>query len=440
MEPHNDEMNSRRQRREELRQKRNREQKRMKLALIAAAVVLVGCVVAMTVLVKDSDKLTAGNPSAAVHETLPPATTKPATEPTQPNAWQAENRTSTIHIKAAGDLNITDSVVASGLAATGFEYTRAFVDVAASLSDADLTVINLEGNICGEPYGSDRTSAPNELLESLRSAGVDLIQMANSCAINNGLIGLRTTLDAIRNAGMEPLGAYASSEEFQRSKGYTITQVDDVKVAFVSFTKGVGGLGLPSGNEDSVNLLYKDYSTTYQEVDSDGIRKILRSISSEEPDITVALLHWGSEYKEEISKTQQSIVSLMQKEGVDVIIGTHPHLVQQIEFDRAAGTLTAYSLGDFYGDGARGGSNYSIILDVEITKDYASGTTRVTGYDFEPVYTMKETDCVDGDRRVVRIREAMHAYENNFVDAVTKSCYDDMVYSLSRIEARVKGE
>ena len=171
MEPHNDEMNSRRQRREELRQKRNREQKRMKLALIAAAVVLVCCVVAMTVLVKDSDKLTAGNPSAAVHETLPPATTKPAPEPTQPNAWQAENRTSTIHIKAAGDLNITDSVVASGLAATGFEYTRAFVDVAASLSDADLTVINLEGNICGEPYGSDRTSAPNELLESLRSAG-----------------------------------------------------------------------------------------------------------------------------------------------------------------------------------------------------------------------------------------------------------------------------
>ena len=66
--------------------------------------------------------------------------------------------------------------------------------------------------------------------------------------------------------------------------------------------------------------------------------------------------------------------------------------------------------------------------------------TRVTGFDYIPIYTQKENQCVDGDRRVLRIHEAMYAYENNFVDAVTTACYEDMEYSLGRIETRVKGE
>ena len=267
---------------------------------------------------------------------------------------------------------------------------------------------------------------------------MDLVQSANSATINNGIIGLSSTLKAIRAAGLEPLGAYANTAEFNRSKGFTMCEVGGIRVAFVAFTKGVGGMGLPSGNEKAVNLLYSDYDSEYDEVDRDGIRKLLRTVKAEKPDITIAMLHWGSEYNDAISDTQESIVSLMQKEGVNVIIGTHPHLVQRIDFNPAAGTLTAFSLGDFYGDGTAGGSNYSIILDVEITKDNLAGTTRVTGYDYTPIYTLRDTQC-DGRYRVVRINEAMNAYENNFVDKVTKDCYEDMAYSLTRIEERIAG-
>ena len=71
---------------------------------------------------------------------------------------------------------------------------------------ADVTVMNIEGNFCGEPYGSQTASAPQELLTYLKSAGVDLIQMANSYSVQNGIIGLSASLNAIRSAGMEPLG------------------------------------------------------------------------------------------------------------------------------------------------------------------------------------------------------------------------------------------
>ncbi len=427
---HDDEMNMRREKREAQRRKQQAEAKRLRITLILAAVVLVLCTAGIVFLTSRSDS----SQTTVAAETRP--TQKP-TQATEPATRAQKSTKTTIHIKAAGDLNVTNSVINAGVAVGGYNYTRAFMDVASTLSDADLTVLNLEGNICGEPYGSDTTSAPRELLEGLRNAGVDLIQMANSCTINNGLIGLTSTLQSIRAAGLEPVGAFASESEFQQSKGYTITEAQGVKVAFVAFTKGLGGRGLPAGNDNLVNILYEDYASTYDKIDRTRITSVLKAVEAEKPDITIALLHWGSEYNDDISDTQKSIVNLMKKQGVDVIIGTHPHTVQAIEYDELAGTLVAYSLGDFFGDASRGGTNYSIILDLEITKDSSTGTTKVTDYSYTPIYTVSEVETADGYRRVVRIDKAVEAWEENYLDKVSQSAKESMVHALGRIEARI---
>lgn len=427
---HDDEMNMRREKREAQRRKQQAEAKRLRITLILAAVVLVLCTAGIVFLTSRSDS----SQTTVAAETRP--TQKP-TQATEPATRAQKSTKTTIHIKAAGDLNVTNTVINAGVAVGGYNYTRAFMDVASTLSDADLTVLNLEGNICGEPYGSDTTSAPRELLEGLRNAGVDLIQMANSCTINNGLIGLTSTLQSIRAAGLEPVGAFASESEFQQSKGYTITEAQGVKVAFVAFTKGLGGRGLPAGNDNLVNILYEDYASTYDKIDRTRITSVLKAVEAEKPDITIALLHWGSEYNDDISDTQKSIVNLMKKQGVDVIIGTHPHTVQAIEYDELAGTLVAYSLGDFFGDASRGGTNYSIILDLEITKDSGTGTTKVTNYSYTPIYTVSEAESADGYRRVVRIDKTVEAWEENYLDKVSQSAKESMVYALDRIEARI---
>lgn len=434
---HDDEMNRRREKREAQRKKREAETKRMKRMLLLAVVVLAVCGVGIFMLVRNATQAGADGESGQASQ--PEKETQAPTETVKDSSPIRQSTTTTIHIKAAGDLNVTDTVVNSGLAVNGYNYSPVFKDVSAILSDADLTVMNFEGNACGEPYGTETTSAPIELLQGLRGAGVDLLQVANSCSINNGLNGLTATLQAIRAAGIEPVGAYSSASEFRASKGYTIAEAQGVKVAFVAFTKGLGGRGMPAGNEDLVNLLYTDYALTYQNVDKDRIETILKNVEAEKPDITIALLHWGSEYNDDISKTQTSIISLMQKRGVDVIIGTHPHTVQPIDYNPTTGTLVAYSLGDFFGDASRGGTNYSIILDLEITKDSAAGTTKVTDYSYTPIYTVK-SDESEGDyaySRVMRIETALQAYDQNFLDKITTACKENMEYALERIEARL---
>ena len=429
-----EDMEKRRQRRQAQQKKQRAQRRKLRLSLAAAVVVLTLCGLGIYYFVENAPE---SEPS--VSQNVPVETTAATTAPTE-EPRPARETSTTIHIRAAGDLNVTDSVVDAGLAASGYDYTRAFQDVAPVLSGADLTLLNLEGNICGEPYGTATASAPNKLLTALRNAGVDLVQMANSYSINNGLIGLNSTLQAIRAAGLEPAGAYSTPNAFRKAKGYTICEIQGLKVAFVAFTKGVGGMGMPAGNEDCVNLLYTDYDSTYKKVDTGGITSILNNVKAEKPDFTVALLHWGSENNDTISSTQENIVKLLQKNGVGLIIGTHPHMVQKIDYDETAGTLVAYSLGDFFGDAARAGTNYSIILDVEITKDNVKGTTRVTGYSYTPIYTVIKGQSADGFQRVVRIEQAMQAYDGNFVDKITKACYDDMAYSLTRIASRTSGK
>ena len=422
-----DELNKRRQDREK---RRKRRQRAMYIKLVLAIIVLIGCGVGIFFLIRNnkpvSEPTLATVPAEIVEETVPP-TEKRA-------SW--DKAPVKIHVAAAGDLNITDKVVWSGQISGDFNYTNAFMDVAPILSEADLALLNFEGNVCGAPYGTETGSAPQQLLEALKNAGVDVLQMANSYSIKNGLMGLTATLSSIRAAGLEPVGAFSSADEFRKTKGYTICQVGDVKIALVSFTKGVGSLGLPVGSEDCVNILYEDYYTTYQTINKKAIRSILRAAEAEKPDLTIAMLHWGSEYNEEISKSQEDVASLMLSEGVDVIFGSHPHLVHQIDYNEEKGTIVAYSLGDFFGDGERGGTNYSIILDVEITKDYETGVTKVTDYSYVPIYTLAENQC-DGLRRVIRLENAMSAYELNFVDKVTDSCYENMQFAMDRILKRV---
>ena len=421
----------RRAKREAARKKREAEARRLRRNLILALVVLTLCGIAVYNMTQEV-RQTLSDGEIQVQETEAPEET---TRPTRP---VEKSPITTIHIKAAGDLNVTDSVVNAGVSVGGFDFGKVFKDVASILADADLTVMNFEGNIYGEPYGTQNTSAPIELLQGLRNCGVDLIQMANSCAINNGLNGLTSTLNAIRSVGMEPVGAYASEAEFKTSKGYTITEVQGIKVAFVAFTKGLGGRGMPAGSENLVNLLYEDYATEYKTIDEKRINTILENVQTEKPDIIVALLHWGSEYNEDLSSSQNRIVSMLQKQGVDVILGTHPHVVQPIVFDESKGTLVSYSLGDFFGDAERGATNYSIILDIEITKDANSGTTKVTDYSYSPIFTVREGESNGNkDRRVVRIETAIQAYQGNFLDKITDSCKASMDKALSRIDERV---
>ena len=420
------------QRREAHRQEKvfmSKQRRLLRIGLVMTGITMVLCVATLLItwgMLRPTDP----NSGSSMEGT----TQAPTQTPTQPPAPDT-----VIHFVAGGDVNITDQTVAAGNSGIGFDYTNVFMDVAPLLASGDLTAVNFEGNLVSAPYGSATGSAPPELMTALKNAGVDLVQTANSYAVYNGIDGLQLTLQGIRSAGMTPLGTFADAAEFRESGGFFICQIQGIRVAVVAFTKGMDGMGLPAGNEDCVNLLYKDFSSTYQDVDKDGITSLLNAAARYQPDVTIAMLHWGSEYNDQTSKSQDKIVKIMKDAGVDAIIGTHPHYVQQVTYDTETGMLIAYSLGDLLGDATRAGSDYSVILDLEITKNGATGEVKITGFDYTPIYIVNDTDS-GGSIRVMRIREAMAAYEADSIGAVSKETYEAMKSALNRIESRINGK
>ena len=414
----------RRRQRQEMAAKRRKAQiRRLIVRLCVAAVVLLGCGFLIFSLSrnapKDPPSLESTEATGSTSGTDPAPTLPPST---------------TIHYVAVGDLNINEATVNAGGAS--YLYTDTFRDVAHLLSDADISSVNFEGSFYGAPYGSS-FSAPQSMAEALKRAGVDLVQLANSYSINRGLSGLIASINAVRAAGMEPLGVYASNQEFQQRKGYTIRTVEGIKLAFVAFTKGMDGMALPPGSENCVNVLYSDYDSVYKTIDRERITSILSAVEKEKPDLVIALLHWGSEFNNTISSSQSKIVELLQANGVDAIIGTHSHYVQQMSYNSESGQFIAYSLGDFFSSAERAGSEYSVVLDLEITKDHTTGKTKITNYSYTPIFSVSEPEQ---PMRVVRIRQAIAAYENNHLQRVSEDTYKKMLYALERIEARVKGE
>ena len=414
--PDMEELNKRRIERHHRRMQMNAQKRRKKtLSMVAVCLLLIALGTTIFFLLRRGEKV----------------------EPEQDRVTQSDDvvseKDTVIHLVAAGDVNITDDTVASG--GEEQDYTKTFLDIAHLLAEGDITVVNLEGNLCGAPYGSNSRSAPQSFAQALGNAGVDLVQLANSYAINQGISGLQTTIAGVKEAGMEPLGVYGDARAYKAGKGYTIREVDGIKIAFVAFTKGMDGMTLPQGSEYCVNVLYEDYDSTYQEVDTKAINTVLDAVEAAKPDLTVAMLHWGSEYNDTVSKSQKSIVSLLQERGVDAIIGTHPHYVQQMDYDPETGSFVAYSLGDLLSDGDRSGTEYSVILNLEITK--RGGSTKITGYSYTPIFTVAERGK---QLRSVRIAQAMDAYDGNYIDRVSEKTYQAMAYALERIQARVAGE
>lgn len=392
-------------------QQRQAARRKLHLRLILAALAIIACgiVIALVARPKLPDAPTVSTPT-----TLPKQTGNP-------------EEITTIRIAAVGDVNITDRVVNSGTSVQ--DYNDMLRDVSHLLAGPHLTLMNLEGIASGPPYGDSR-SAPPELLQALKKAGVDGVQLANSYTVHNGISSLATTISALEETGLVPLGAYKHSA---KQRPYTIVEVQGVRVALVAFTKGTVGMGMLSNGDYGTNILYTDYDTTYQQVDTDRISSILSSVRAEKPDLTIALVHWGSEFNDNISTSQEKIRKLLQEGGADAIIGTHSHYVQKMELNEN-GQFIAYSLGDFLGDGTRAGTEYSLILNLTVEKNNKTGATKITGFDYTPTFIVNREDQ---PLQVLRLKEAIAAYEAGQLDRVDEQTYKAMLYALTRVDARV---
>lgn len=338
---------------------------------------------------------------------------------------------STVSIALTGNICISDSLLADARVADGYDFAPSFFGVASLLNETDLTIGNLECNLAGPPYGSATGSAPVELVDTLAGLGFDLLQTANSTSIMGGIAGLNSTLDNVERFGIAPVGTFRNAQERRDTGGITIREINGIRVAFIAFTKGLGNMSLPENTEYAVNLLYHDYDTNYRELNTDGITAAMAEAKKKEPDIIIALVHWGSENSREISSSQKRVAELLYQNGADAIIGTHSHMIGQIETKTitmddgsAKDVVTAYDLGDFYTDSTKSGTQSSLILRLEYTHNNWTNQTTLTNLSYTPVYCADFGTEERNRYQVLNVENAIALYQQEYVFRVPDETYE----------------
>lgn len=361
-------------------------------------------------------------------------------EPAPTTEWSGE--TAHMTLAAVGDIFLSNEMLdAAKLPNGGYDFLPMLSGGFAAVSDADLTVGNFEGNFDGAPYGESSGSYPDELAEILKNAGFDLLQTANSYSINAGMTGLERTNAVISDLGMIPFGTYADSADREENQ-VRIVEVNGIRVAFVAFTKSLNGMNLPQGMENAVHLLYTDYMEDFENINTEGILAVLEDAKSRQPDIIVAALHWGSENIKEISTSQNEIADLMFRNGVDVILGSHSHIVSPVE-RRSVTTedgerkdvVLAYGLGDFC-EVEPGECNLSPVLKIDFFKDEAGETTIENVY-YSPIAAVDRGEEAPVRYTLLDVKNVLALYKSNYYDSISEDLYEKLTSRWESLSERL---
>lgn len=261
-----------------------------------------------------------------------------------------------------GDAMMHLSQIESAACDTGFNYEPCFQYVKDEISSADLAVVNLESPLGGQPYsGYPIFSAPDQYARALKNAGFDLFLLANNHILDSRTTGLLRTLETLDKKGIEHLGVYRDPVERGALHPY-IVNCKGIRIAFLNYTYGTNGFSPAS-------------PCVINYIDRDSIKRDIDLAHRLNADIIVACMHWGDEYVLFPNQKQKEVADLLVEQGVDLVIGSHPHVLQPMEWrkpEKGKPSVVAYSLGNFISNmqiqHTRGGAMLKVVLKKEMFK------------------------------------------------------------------------
>lgn len=311
-----------------------------------------------------------------------------------------------------------------------YDFSYVFEDISYYTKVSDITIGNLETTFAGEDKGYSNYptfNTPDSLANALKKIGVNVITLAGNHALDFGFDGLCRTIDVFDSVDISHLGTYKTSEEQEK---ILIKNVKGVNIAFINYTYGTNGIPVPFGKEFCVNL-----------IDRDLIRKQIDQAKEQNVDMIVACMHWGTEYKTTANSDQKELADFLFENGVDIIIGNHPHVLQPMEkrsITLEDGTVkdvfVIYALGNFTADQRDEITRNSAILNLSITKNL-NGKISINKVDYVPIYMYKNQNAKVHKFKILDIEKSLLAYESGDTSVVDFALYNKLQIQLDKIRS-----
>ena len=322
-----------------------------------------------------------GTPGGAIQETAPAPQPMPALR--------------SARIRAVGDVITHQVQLDNARRADGsYDFSLQFARIADALADADYTIANLEttiGRKDNKAYsGFPMFNTPESLLAALKDAGVDFLTLANNHILDRGFEGLKLTVDNVERYGFDFAGANRTPEEKERA---AVVDVGGVRVGMLCYTEMTNGMKKKKDKSPA-----RQYGVNYmKDADFNADVQRLRDAGAE---VIIALPHWGVEYRREPTQSMVTTAQALIAAGVDVVLGSHPHMVQPVttvevttETGQTRRGLVAYSLGNFISNQGKHDTDWGIMLDFTL-KERETGGFDIADVRVMPTFCWRQSGVI----------------------------------------------
>ena len=263
-----------------------------------------------------------------------------------------------------GDALIHSTIYEDAYTGDGYDFKPMLKEIKPMIKDYDLKYYNQETILGGTELGLSnypRFNSPYEVGDAFIDAGFNLVSLATNHTMDKGEQGIINSLNYWNSKDdVYTAGSYLSNED---RDGVVIKEVNGITYSFFSYTTWTNGLETPSGKEYLNNV----YSPEKAKEDIEKVR--------EKSDVVIVAMHWGTEYSTSVSATQEEIANYLSSLGVDIIIGSHPHVVEPIAF--IGKTMVIYSLGNFISDQEGVERLTGLMASVDIHKTVENDVTTI---------------------------------------------------------------
>ena len=316
-----------------------------------------------------------------------------------------ETKTSKLSLVMVGDALLHSSLYKDGYKNGVYDFKPQLELIKPIVQNYDLAFYNQESILGGTSVGlSDYPTfnSPQEFGDAMIDAGFNMVSLANNHTLDKGEKAVMSSCEYWKNKDVLTAGSYCSEEEANEIK---IKEKNGIKYTLLAYTYGTNGISVPSGKDYLVNL----YSDEKAKADIEKVR--------DKVDLLIVSMHWGTEYKTEPTEEQKREAEYLSSLGVDIIIGTHPHIIEPITYIN--NTLVIYSLGNFISAQSTN-NDYNTMVElmtsVDVIKEEKNGkvTIKLDNLNNELLYNYYKKGSRWTDFKVVPFSEMNSTYNSDY--------------------------
>lgn len=325
-----------------------------------------------------------------------------------------------IKMSAVGDILCSNEMLedAYNESTKTYDFSHMFNNVSGFINEADIVMGTMETGIIEGEY--NEKNAPMEFARAVKNSGVNLVTISHNHSLDNGVNGLKETRENLEKIGFDVVG-----DKIEDANAVCIKEVKNTKIAFLTYTCFMD----EDAGKEELNCV-----NMYSE---EQVKSDIEYAKENEAEYICVMIHWGDAISSTVSKEQKEIADFLVENGVNLILGAHPSVVQPMEVRQnkdGENVFIAYSIGTYISTLSAEEARTELVLNIELRKSGKDGKVYLNKVDYTPIYMLDNGESAENRFELIDMKSTAMGYTTGGdTQKITRETYDKLVEGLNRL-------